>query len=71
MDAQNTKYRHIDSLFCDYSAVFTEDLQLLFTDDLNYLHLLVRKNGVEIVNSSGRVDKATGKADQNDLLEIG
>ena len=67
----NSKYKNIDSLFCDYSAVFTEDLRFLYNDDLNYLHLLIRKKGIEIISDDENKRQNESTKDQNDLLEIG
>lgn len=75
VDQKNEKYNKIESLLCDSSVLYSEDLKFLFEDDLNYLHLLIRTKGIEVVSSqyeSGHKhqDKSS-KTDQNDLIEIG
>lgn len=72
-DQLEDKYNHIESLICDSSLLFSEDLKFLFEDELNYLHLLIRTKGIEVVNSRLKKSERREKKekDQNDLIEIG
>lgn len=76
VEEKNRKYNNIESLICDSSVVFSEDLKFLFADELNYLHLLIRTKGIEVVNSKykngdGHNHTRADNKDQNDLIEIG
>lgn len=75
VEGKNQKYNSIESLICDSSVVFSEDLKFLFEDDLNYLHLLIRSKGIEIASSKHKRGKehshSDDKKDQKDLIEIG
>lgn len=77
IEEKNKKYNHIESLICDSSVMFSEDMKFLFeNDDLNYLHLLVRKKSIQVINNyiherNDFYNSFTEECDDGNLIEIG
>lgn len=51
IDSKNDKYKNIESLFCETSTMFSEDLQFAYDDEINFLHIMLKIKGIEVVNS--------------------
>jgi hypothetical protein len=77
IEEKNKKYHHIESLICDSSVMFSEDMKFLFeNDELNYLHLLVRRKSIQVINSyenehSDSYNAFTEECDDGNLIEVG
>ena len=52
IDTKNEKYKNIESLFCESSTMFSEDLKFAYDDEINFLHIMLKLKGIEVVNSN-------------------
>ena len=52
IEHKNEKYKNIESLFCESSAMFSEDLKFAYDEKVNFLHIMLKLKGIEVVNSN-------------------
>lgn len=51
IDTKNQKYKNIESLFWETSTMFSEDLHFAYDDEVNFLHIMLKLKGIDVVNS--------------------
>lgn len=51
IDTKNQKYKNIESLFWETSTMFSEDLHFAYDDEVNFLHIMLKLKGINVVNS--------------------